>query len=89
MKPCNIAYVIVTSYELLAGVRIPVPYGQDVLYSPKPSRPALGPTQPSVPGFCPGVKHSEHEVDHAFPSITEVKNERSYVSTSPTCLHGT
>jgi hypothetical protein len=81
----------VTSYGLLAGVRIPVRYGQEVFFSPKPSIPALGPTQPSlqwVPGFCPGLKHTGHEVVHSFPSSTELKNEWSYVSTPPTYLCG-
>jgi len=35
-----------------------------------------------------GVKRSERGVDHSCPSSAEVKNEWSYTSTSPTCLHG-
>ena len=48
----------------------------------------LGPTQPSnqwVPGFFPGVKRPDCEVDHSSSSIVEVKNEWSYTSTI--CLY--
>jgi hypothetical protein len=34
-----------------------------------------------------GIKNLEYEVDHSPPPNTEVKNEWSYTSTPPTCLH--
>ena len=34
------------------------------------------------------MKRPGSEVDYSFASITEVKNDRSYVSTPPICLHG-
>jgi hypothetical protein len=56
------------------------------------SRPALGPTQPTiqwVPGILSlGVKRPGREADHSPPSSAEIKNEWSYTSTPPTCLHG-
>ena len=36
----------------------------------------------------PGVKRQGREVDHSPPFGTEVKNEWSYTSTPPVCLHG-
>ena len=33
-------------------------------------------------------KQRGHEVDHSCPSGAKVKNEWSYTSTPPTCLHG-
>ena len=47
--------------------------GQDF---PHPSRPALGPTQPSiqwVPGLSPEIKRPGRDVDHWPPSSAEVK----------------
>ena len=35
-----------------------------------------------------GVKRTGREVDHPLPSSAEVKNEWSYASTPPICLHG-
>jgi hypothetical protein len=42
------------------------------------------------PARCsfPGVKQQGREVNHSPPSSAEVKNEWSYTSTLPTCLHG-
>jgi hypothetical protein len=34
-----------------------------------------------------GIKNLEYEVDHSPPPNAEVKNEWSYTSTPPTCLH--
>ena len=34
-----------------------------------------------------GVKHSEREVYHSSTPSVEVKNEWSYISTAPVCLH--
>jgi len=45
---------------------------------PHLSRPALGPTQPSiqwVPGLSWGVKRPGHDVDHPSPSSAEVKEK--------------
>ena len=58
------------------------------LFSPKTLNPILGPTPPpiqSVSGFVPGVKPPGREVGHA---VVEVKNERSYTSVLPICIHG-
>jgi hypothetical protein len=56
------------------------------------SRPVLGPTQPPIqwtPGaLSVGVKRPGREADHSPPSSVEVKNEWSYTSTPPVCLHG-
>ena len=35
-----------------------------------------------------GTKGSELQVDHSPPSNAEVKNEQSYISPHPICLHG-
>jgi hypothetical protein len=57
-------------------------------FSPKTLNPFLGPNQPpiqSVSGFVPGIKPPGREVDH---SVVEVKNEWSYTSALPICIHG-
>jgi hypothetical protein len=55
------------------------------------SRPAQGPTQPSilwVPGvFSLGVKRLGREADHSPPSSAEVKKAWNYTSTSPVRLY--
>jgi hypothetical protein len=60
--------------------------GQEIHMFSKPSKPALGPTQPPiqrVPGLLsPGVNGPRREADHT-PSSTKVKNEWSYTSTPP------
>jgi hypothetical protein len=38
--------------------------------------------------FFPGVKGPGSEVNQLSPSSVEVKNEWSYTSTPPICLHG-
>jgi hypothetical protein len=43
---------------------------------------ALGPIQPPRP-WVPGVKQPGHEVGHSRPFTTEVKNEESYTSCTP------
>ena len=71
------------------GVRIPI--GVRNFSLSKTSRPALGPTQPSiqgVPGFFSGVKWTGLEVSHSSPSIVEVKIEWSYTSSPPICVRG-
>jgi hypothetical protein len=42
-----------------------------------------------VSGFFLGGKRPERYVDHSPSSSAKVKNERSYTSTHPICLHGT
>ena len=52
---------------------------------------ALEPTQPPIqwaPCFFPRDKRADLHVDHSSPTSPEVKNEWSYTSSSPTCLHG-
>lgn len=39
-------------------------------------------------GFVPGIKWPECEVDHLYPSKTEVTNEGSYTCTAATWRHG-
>jgi len=39
-------------------------------------------------GPVSGVKRPARDVDNSHPSSTEIKNEWSYASTSPICLHG-
>jgi hypothetical protein len=59
-------------------------------FSPMSSRPALGPTQPSiqrVPGaLSPGIKRPGREADHSDPTSAEVKNTWIYTSTPPHVL---
>jgi hypothetical protein len=47
-------------------------WGRDFPY---PSRPALGPNQPSGTGSFPGVKRPGPGVDHLLPSRAEVKEK--------------
>jgi len=53
----------------------------------RPSRPALGPTQPPVkwvPGLSPGGKFRPgRAADHSLPSSAAVIEEKSYNSTHP------
>jgi hypothetical protein len=35
----------------------------------------------------PGLKRSEREDDHSFPSSSEIKNEWIYSCNPPICLH--
>ena len=65
---------------------------QEIFVFSKTSKPALGPTHlPTqwVPGaISPGVKRPGRDVNHLPPSTAEVKNEWSYTSAPPICLHG-
>jgi len=66
--------------------------GQDIFLLSTPSRPLLGPTRPPVQYvqcfFFPNrVKRPGRNVNHSPPSSEEVKNDRSYTSSSPICLH--
>jgi len=54
------------------------------------SRLALGPSQPPIQrvmGYFLRVKQPGCEVDYSSPYRAEVKNEWSYTSAPPTCLH--
>jgi hypothetical protein len=50
---------------------------------PQPSSPALGPTQPPIPGSFPGVKRPGRGVDHPPHLTPRLKEEYSYTSTPP------
>ena len=55
------------------------------------SRSAPAHSQPPIQwvhGYFPGLKRPECHVGHSRPCSVEVKNEWSYTSTSPICLHG-
>jgi hypothetical protein len=65
--------------------------GQDILLFSKSPTLALRPTKlpiQSVPGILPEGKAAEAWRYHSSPSGIEVKNEWSYISIPPTCLHG-
>jgi hypothetical protein len=69
------------------GIQIPAGAAMSFLFIfATASRPAVGPTQPPsewVKGaFCPGVKQAGRDADHSPPSSPEVRNARSYTSTS-------
>jgi hypothetical protein len=60
-------------------------------FSPKPTKPSVVPTQPPtlwVPTDISRVKQSRCELDHKPPRSAQVKNEWSYTSNLPICLHG-
>jgi hypothetical protein len=71
----------------LDGLQFDFLQGKEILLFSKTSKPALGPTQPSIP-WVSRVKRTGHEVDCSFPSGGEVKNGWSYTSTTLTCLQG-
>jgi hypothetical protein len=59
------------------------PVGDEIF---RPSRPALGPTQPPVqwvPGLSRGKVRPERAADHSPPSSAAVVGEKSYTSTHP------
>jgi hypothetical protein len=67
----------------LDGPGIESRWGRDF---PRPSRPALGPTQPPikwVPGLFPGVKRPGRSVDHPRLSNAEVKERVELYFYSP------
>ena len=56
------------------------PGGDEII---RPSRPDLGPTQPSVkwvPGLSRGKMRPERDADHLPPSSAAVMEEKSYTS---------
>ena len=71
----------------LAGLQCDFLQGKEILLFSKTSKPALGPTQPSIP-WVSRVKRTGHEADCSFISGGEVKNGRSFTSTPLTCLEG-
>jgi hypothetical protein len=70
------------------GVRFPA--GAGIFLYSTASRPALGPTQPSIKrvpeAFSLRVKWPGREADRSPPSSAEVKNAWSYTSTPPYVL---
>jgi hypothetical protein len=84
--------VVGIATDLLAGrsgVRIPA--GQGIFSSRKPltgSRSHTFSYSIGVGGSFPEVKRPGSEVDCSPPSSNEVKNEWSYTSTAPICVHG-
>jgi hypothetical protein len=65
--------------------------GKRFVCSPKRADRLLGPLSLLLNGYrgsVPRVKWPGSEVYHSLPSSAEVKNEWSYTSTPPTCLHG-
>jgi hypothetical protein len=77
--------IICFSRTLLRGDNYIFLYSQGIFLFSTASRPALGPTQPTiqwVPGAISlGVKRPGCEADHSPPSSAEVKNAWSYTST--------
>jgi len=76
---------IVTRYGL-DGSGIEYRWGRDF---PHPSRPVLGPTQPTVQwvrGSFPGVKRPGRGVDHPPPSSTETEERVELYICSPSGL---
>lgn len=79
-----IFYSCVSSYPnsyKLDGPSFASRQGQAIFSSQKPSRQALGPTQPPI-SWAPG-----HEVEHSPPTCAKVKNECSYTPTPPIRLY--
>jgi hypothetical protein len=66
---------IATGYGL--GGRSSIPYRGKIFMFSTASRPALGPTQPSIQwvseAISTEVRRQEHETDGSFPSSAEVK----------------
>jgi hypothetical protein len=56
-------------------------HGQAIFSSQKPTRQAIGPTQPPI-SWVQG-----REVEHSPPTCAEVKNEYSYIPTPPIRLY--
>jgi hypothetical protein len=74
------------------GVRFLAGVGKGCFLITTASRRALGPIQPPIEWVTwllfLGVRQPGRKDDHSLPSGTEVKNDRSYTSISPTRLHG-
>jgi len=83
---------VVTATRWTTGIRFPAGIGKGSFLFAIPSRPGLGPTQPSIQGVpaapFPGVKQPVREVDHSSPSNADAKNAWSYTSALPLRLHG-
>jgi hypothetical protein len=65
---------------------------QEIFVFSKTSKPALKPTHLPTPwvsgAVSPGVKRPRREVNNSPPSNAEDRNEWSYTSDPPICLHG-
>jgi hypothetical protein len=88
----DIAVVIANRYELTSSGFEPR-WGQEVFYSPRPSRPALGPTEHPIHWLSrkfSGNKAAEAGQGANHPPLfsTQVKNESNCTPYSLLCLHG-
>jgi hypothetical protein len=75
------------NYALLKDKPAPLGLGRDNVLYMKVTFNFVMPVQ-WVPGVLPGIKWLGHDADHSSPSCTKVKNESSYISSPPKCLHG-
>jgi hypothetical protein len=80
----NSTVSIATGYGM-DGPRFEYRLGHEILSSPKPPKPALGP-QPAF--YWTGTGGKAIEVDHSLPSSAEVKNVCSHISAPPIRVHG-
>jgi hypothetical protein len=91
IQVCVIVCIFVHAFRLWGRLGLDFLPRQDIFFFSKACGPALGPTQPPVQcilgALSPGVKQLTHEAYHSSSSA-KVKNEWSYTSASPVCLHG-
>ena len=82
--PAQLSRYSVWLWAGLSGDRMQV----EGRYFPHPSRPALGPTQPPIPGLSPWVNRPRRGVDHPPHLVSRLKREQSYTSTPPLGFRG-
>ena len=80
----NSTVCIATGYGMDC-LRFECRLGHEILSSPKPPKPALGPHPAS---YWMGTGSKAIEVHHSLPSTAEVKSERSHISAPPIRVHG-